>query len=486
MKQGIESLRFEVKEPRQYLLASLCDDVEPIDFCIEMTTRNNIAGLLPLHRQFADGQTQLWFDITGQRRLSSVLQNEKGQSKVVLLLLQNLIRALQGLNEYFLRAGQCLLDRDYIFVDDNMRVNLALAPLETDAPDSSSELRRMFMDILGDCAADARTQATLAPLLAYLMRTEFHLSEFAGQVKKLADGAPAQKAVRREEPIVPKPAPRPAPAPAPTPTPVEPPMPVVEEKKKFSIPSFPGKKKEEDSRAASAVSIPGSGASIPGNGGVSIPGGGVNIPGGMSIPGGGSIPAPQPVKKKEKEKKEDHKKFSLFGGKKEQKLTLDEEAHVVAGGVPIPDLAQRHAPMPDLEQRCAPDSPLPRPSGNEAQWHGTVSFENMSGAGTKTEYIGEGGAQENVLRGDGHTIYLTSFPFTIGRVGCNYLINSAKVSRHHVTILQEDGVLYVRDENSSNHTYLNGSMLAAYTAYPLENGAELRLGNVRLMAEVKA
>lgn len=479
MKQGIERLRFEVKEPRQYLLAELRDEVEPIDFCIEMATRNDIAGLLPLYRQFADGQTQLWFDITGQRRLSSVLQGERGQSKAVLMLLQNLVRALQGLNEYFLHVGQCLLDRDYIFVDDHMRVSLALVPLEGDEGDSSGELRRMFMDILGDCAADARMQATFAPLLAYLMRTEFRLSEFAEQVKKLAEGsAPAQKAVRREEqPIIPKPTPRPAPAP----TPVREEKPAApapaEEKKKFSIPSFGGKKSSvEEPAAPGGVNIPG-GVSIPGAGGVNIPGG---ARGGMSIPGGGSIPAPveKPNKKQEKPK-EEHKKFSLFGGKKEkeQKLALDEESYVVSGGVPV---AEPHRPV------SAPPVQQPRPVGGDAQWHGTVSFENTNGAGGKTEYIGADAVRENVLRGDGHTIRLTAFPFTVGRENCDYIINSIKISRHHITLMQQDGVVYVRDENSSNHTYLNGSMLAAYTPYPLQNGDELRLGNLRLIAEVGA
>ncbi len=472
MKQGIESLRFEVKEPRQYLLAALEDGVEPIDFCIEMATRNDIAGLLSLHRQFADGQTQLWFDITGQRRLSGVLMSEQGNRKAVLLLLQNLVRALQGLNEYFLRAGQCVLERDYIFVDEHMRVSLALVPLESDAPDSSAALRRLFMDILGDCAADARMQAAFAPLLAYLMRTEFRLSEFAEQVKKLADGSPTAEPARRSEPqrapIVPSP--RPAPTPAPAPAPAEPSAAPVEEKKKFSIPSFgSGKKKENESAApAAGVSIPG--VNIPGSapapGGVSIPG---SAPGGLNIPGGAV-----PVEKKSKEKKEEHRKFALFGGKKEQKLTLDEEAHVIAGGVSVPE-AQRSAVPPVRLAAPAPVAP-------GEQWHGTVSFEST--ARGKTEFIDENGAQESVLRGDGHTIRLNSFPFTIGRVGCSYLISSSKVSRHHVTILQEDGVLYVRDENSSNHTYLNGAMLAAYTPYPLENGAELRLGNIRLILDL--
>lgn len=465
MKQGIESLRFEVKEPRQYLLAELCDGVEPIDFCIEMVTRNDVAGLLPLYRQFADGQTQLWFDITGQRRLSSVLQGERGQSKTILLLLQNLVRALRGLNEYFLRAGQCLLERDYIFVDDHMRVSLALVPLESDPQDSSDALRRMFMDILGDCAADARMQAAFAPLLAYLMRTEFRLSEFAEQVDQLSQGAPAAKATRRDEP---QPAPRPVvPRPA-APAPAAPAPAPVEEKKKLSIPSFgSGRKKESESAApAAGVSIPG--VSIPG---ASVPDG-VSIPGGMNIPGGAV-----PVEKKNKEKKEEHKKFSLFGSKKdkeEKKIALNEEAHVIAGGVSVPEVQSPAAPARPAAPR--PDA-APQPAGE--QWHGTVSFENV--ARGKTEFIDENSAQESVLRGDGHTIRLNSFPFTIGRVGCSYLISSSKVSRHHVTILQEDGVLYVRDENSSNHTYLNGTMLAAYTPYPLENGAELRLGNVRLI-----
>ena len=50
------------------------------------------------------------------------------------------------------------------------------------------------------------------------------------------------------------------------------------------------------------------------------------------------------------------------------------------------------------------------------------------------------------------------------------------ISRIHATILEQDGQYYVRDENSKNHTYLNGVQLAPYTPYLLEDGSRIKLG----------
>lgn len=52
------------------------------------------------------------------------------------------------------------------------------------------------------------------------------------------------------------------------------------------------------------------------------------------------------------------------------------------------------------------------------------------------------------------------------------------VSRRHATILWEKGALHLRDNNSSNGTYLNETPLVPMQLYKLRHGDNIRLGQV--------
>ena len=61
-------------------------------------------------------------------------------------------------------------------------------------------------------------------------------------------------------------------------------------------------------------------------------------------------------------------------------------------------------------------------------------------------------------------------------VDCCINDNNA-VSHSHADIINRDGRYFVRDNNSTNHTYLNGKMIPSNQEALLENGAVLLLGN---------
>ena len=54
--------------------------------------------------------------------------------------------------------------------------------------------------------------------------------------------------------------------------------------------------------------------------------------------------------------------------------------------------------------------------------------------------------------------------------------NSA-VSHSHADFINHEGTYYLRDNNSTNHTYLNGKMIPSNQEYPLENGDKIVLAN---------
>lgn len=52
---------------------------------------------------------------------------------------------------------------------------------------------------------------------------------------------------------------------------------------------------------------------------------------------------------------------------------------------------------------------------------------------------------------------------------------NTEISRHHCEIIWRDGLYYVKDHGSTNHTYLNDAMLEPQVEYPLVSGDRLQL-----------
>lgn len=61
----------------------------------------------------------------------------------------------------------------------------------------------------------------------------------------------------------------------------------------------------------------------------------------------------------------------------------------------------------------------------------------------------------------------------------------AGVSRRHARIIRRGDAFYLEDLASANGTYLNRERLPAHTPVPLEDGGEIRLGNLVLRAIIE-
>lgn len=58
-----------------------------------------------------------------------------------------------------------------------------------------------------------------------------------------------------------------------------------------------------------------------------------------------------------------------------------------------------------------------------------------------------------------------------------FVSDNTAVSRSHANIINRDGVFYVMDTNSTNHTYVNGAMIQSNLETKLEQGMKIRLAN---------
>ena len=462
------TLSYAVMEPNTYLVAAV-DEQALVEYCVTMGERNRIPGLLPMHHQIINGEYLLYFDITGKHKLKNVVGTGRLGAREGRKVLETLTQDLQGLSEYYLGPGMCLLDMDALFVDDLYNPYLPLIPMTGDTAASDPAVREFLMVMLGECCIGEGTDPYFDQALKRLLPGNFRLEDFAASLLQTKPAAaPVSGGAADYAPPVRKEYAPPAPPKPPVP-PVPPVSPVDEKPAKgglggIKLPSI-GKKKETEAEAPA-----------PADPGFPIPGG-VKIPGqkdaGVKIPGGIPTPAPADKKAKGKEKKEEKSSGGLFGfiGKKKEAET------------PIP------VPRGDIYQRPVPPAPAPRPAVAPApapapapagDWSGTVQLVN-NGA---TVFMGAGAARTACIVHEGRRIELNASPFTVGRQACNYVISSGKVSRTHLTVEKQNGVYYVKDENSSNHTYLNDVMIPPYTFTPVRDGDTLRLGDAILTLEI--
>lgn len=75
-------------------------------------------------------------------------------------------------------------------------------------------------------------------------------------------------------------------------------------------------------------------------------------------------------------------------------------------------------------------------------------------------------------------VRIDRLPFVIGkkREEVDYALDDRSVSRVHARILEENGILYLEDLNSTNGTYKNGLRMQPYEKRKLEKDDELRFG----------
>ena len=456
MKPGIEKVYFTAQDPKTFMVMVLDGSVELEPYCMEMMRNNNISSLLPLRERFLNGVSEMVFDISGMTRLSDFMQSVH-DAKALRIFLQSICRSLQKLYDFFLHPAQCVMDPDYCFVDDKHNVHFALIPFRGDNLETGESLKQFFSGIVG--ASPAASDAHNTEILSYLIRPEFLLKDFAALIESSL-GEDAVKTNKKSAAVQKK----------------EKTADTAPEKKPdvFAAP----KTQDEPAKPDKAV-IPEKKPAAMGN---------IAIPGfeGIAIPGMGDIAIPASEEPKKKQKKSKVKKQkeekqgsekkkglgSLFGKKKENALNLNEEFYKVTGGV--------------AAEPAIPVSPaIPQPDQNDqGDWHGTVQFVDDEDA-NRTEFLDEempGTAM--VLTHNGKHIPVTKNPFIIGRENCDYVISSPKVSRHHLTIKSDDSGFLIIDNNSKNHTFINGQMAAPYTPYSVADGTELRLGNEIIMIRI--
>ena len=402
---------------------------EPLSrFQVKTLECNEIPGLLAMHGTVMNGVCKLYYDITKMRRLSDVLREGVDDQQARKLLL-DILKALLATEEYLLSFTRCVLTPEYVYVKPDYNVGLVYLPYEEKEVLAVDEIRMFYQNILAEYLTDDNDIYFLN-LLKYVNKQDFSI---AGLMEKLKERAESKLEVREES--------------ARQEITKNQKKEFVEESnlssKKPFLECAPKKEKTEEKKLEKQEIIKEQ----------------KNLSGlGFMVPGMENNHEEKGEKKKETVEKEKKQAFlsGLFGGGK--KTTVKEEEKTPKSFVP---------------EKVKNDA-VPTTKSGEG-WSGTVMLENE---GSQTEIIGMQDAPR--MLHNGSTVILNHFPFRIGngkKEGMDYVIPKAVISKLHSSIQCSQGRCYIKDENSSNHTYLNGKQIPPYTEFEIESGDVIRLAN---------
>ena len=138
------------------------------------------------------------------------------------------------------------------------------------------------------------------------------------------------------------------------------------------------------------------------------------------------------------------------------------------GGQPMPPMGGQ--PMPPMGQPMPQGMPVP-PMGQAPQMPNGSLMGQLSGARPVPHLV---------RKTTGEVINITKSEFVLGKskTKADYTIeNNNAISREHCTIIQHDGVNYIKDNNSTNHTYVNGVELQPGKEVLLKHKTDIRMGD---------
>ena len=143
----------------------------------------------------------------------------------------------------------------------------------------------------------------------------------------------------------------------------------------------------------------------------------------------------------------------------------------------MPQMPKPEMPKPQAPQMPKPEMPKPEMPKPQAPQMGQPQMPN---GGLMGQLGGARPIPHLIRKKTGEIINITKPEFVIGKskTKADYAIeNNSAISREHCTVIQRDGVNYIKDDNSTNHTYVNGVELQPGKEVLLKHKTEIRMGD---------
>lgn len=478
----MREISFSTQGSTTYLVLKL-DQGEQLDrLAMGMMTNNTIPGLLPISPRRVNRDSYLYYGVSAMTPLHAAYVS-LANDKRLLLFLRSFCRLVRECEEYLMDADKLMLEPEFVYVQQSTG-EIAVAYLPVEDVSTGITPYRFVKCLLEKVVSNLPQDSKLLPLLYRLTISEsqFSVSALDEQLAQLQTsgmmqsdpGSTVRKArqVQQEAPVQAVPATAvviPAPKPSPEPAAQEIPNREPEEKGSGFMNLFgssKGSKKPEKPAKSSMGSLFGSSkknekvSSAPAFG-FAVPGSSPEAPPAAAEPEVpaveapfGKVSFPSPFQKK--------------GPQEPVKEPPAPKAEPVSQPVQIP-----------VQQPSVPA----QPSGGY-----TYNLDGMdSGAPIATSLMSDGAASGGstgiwlVRRSSGQRVPVNHNNFHIGRGRdlVDFFVATATpyIGVDHAYVLIQGSQYYIVDNNSRNHTWLNGQMLEPSKPYPIHPGDTLRMAD---------
>ncbi|MBQ9609128.1 MAG: FHA domain-containing protein [Lachnospiraceae bacterium] len=159
-------------------------DEDVLDYCEE----NDIRELVDIIYEEDDDYDYLTYDITGRKSLHEMLEDEVSAEQA-LFIVRNVANNLISLKEQTIHLSYILLNREYVYVDDNNEVTFICLPVESKGS-LSVEFKGFLRQLLANMKYDVDEDLNfVGKLLTYINGGNFNLRGLVGLAEALMDEA---------------------------------------------------------------------------------------------------------------------------------------------------------------------------------------------------------------------------------------------------------------------------------------------------------
>ena len=504
---------YESHNQTSYLLATFPPSQNLIQYQLQMMVSNDIKGLLPSTKRQSNDNILVYYNITSKISLSQILNRRKLTKKEFLTLLTGAADVWTEIQEYQLESDGLYLDKDYIFVNsDSCEPSFVYLPVCVSS-NGVKNLKEFIQRMIIEGSIETSMDNFVQVLLNALNDPAFDVKKLRDCIKKLNGNQHVENVEVKSQSIPqPQPVQKPKPVSKPEPEPQPAPIPNIPRSEAAQIPEPLKKEVKEKSKNSDKKAVKGDGqkkfilcqavfiVAIAAMISFGLLNDVTNIAGAViAIAGLEFVLYREFMTKKDPD---DKKKKPVKNTKKPEKKKSAEKrtsghSVVIPGAEPqqrepeIPSVSPVKYEVPPTVQPVMPAAEPIAPAKKEMYFSGQAETDALTEDAQpvneceETEFWDPSKSSEKYLEysNDGQTVKipLVKESTLLGRLASqvDFAVNNPKVGKIHAEIVMKDGSCYIKDLNSKNGTYLNGSgeRIASNMPYSLENGTRIALAD---------
>lgn len=486
----------ETRDNRSYLVGTLDSNITPVEFLLRMVTSNEFERLIPMNKRQKNENIQLCYDITSRISLKDMISRHKISQKNFIQVISDAIRAYDEIAEYQLTSKGIVLDTQYIYVKpDTFDAVFLYMPLYTEDT-GDLELRNFIKEMLSSSCVEWDS-ADFVPKMFDVLNGEKYSRE---EVKKLLLQKPPRVESPRPQPVqevVHQARPQQPETPKETPKDIK--VEVPKDKKNKNDKKKAAKEKPESKgksprdifllcQAAVIILV----SLVISMGWLKTASGAINmqvLASMVIVLAAGEFILYREIFVNHKDKKPKQKKAGKTS-KPGKGRNID-----IPGAERKPSKQAQPTPKPEIES--VREIPVPNPvQPKPAAWTApepkpVVPFDVYDDMMENTVVMDESSESIHIAYleyckdGQWNKVSLDKESILLGRLRgqVDFVVDSVKVSKLHAEIIQRNGSYFIKDLNSKNGTYINGSSqrITSGELYELVNDDRIRIADIEFV-----